>query len=332
MAAFGTTLNEHIRRAEDRHPQATGALTGLLYELALATKVVSREVNRAGLLAEMLGLTGETNVHGEQVQKLDQYAHDTLVRLLGRSGRVALLGSEEDPAPILIPAEVKPGSYVVLFDPLDGSSNIDVAGSIGTIFSIYRMRGTSAADGGELVRCGGEQVAAGYVIYGSSTILVYTAREGVHGFTLDPTVGEYLLSHQNVRCPPRGSTYSVNEGNSARWSKSQRRLVEWFKESDPGSGRPYSLRYVGSLVADFHRTLLKGGVFMYPGDADNPRGKLRYLYEAAPLALIAEEAGAAAWDGERRILEIAATALHERTPLYIGSREDVATAVGILRG
>jgi len=328
----GTTLAQHIRLTERAHPQATGEFSMLLQEIVVATKVVSREVNRAGLLEEVLGLTGETNVQGEEVKKLDTYANDTLVRVLGMSGKVAIMGSEEDEGPILPPDDVDRGRYAVLFDPLDGSSNIEVIAPIGTIFSIHRVADPAAATVADLVRPGHEQVAAGYVIYGSSTVLVYTARNGVHGFTLDPTVGEFLFSHPNMRIPARGRTYSVNEGNHARWSEGQRRAVDWFKQEAPEDGRPYGMRYIGSFVADFHRTLLRGGIFMYPADSKSARGKLRYLYEAAPMALICTEAGGAASDGQRPILDIEPRDLHERTPLYIGSRDDVERVVERLAG
>jgi fructose-1,6-bisphosphatase I len=328
---LGTTLTQHIRHHERRHPGATGEFSMLLGELALAAKVISREVNRAGVLEEVLGLTGQVNVQGEEVQKLDHYANETLVRVLGRSGHVAALASEEVAEPIALPEDAPRGRYVVLFDPLDGSSNIDVNVSIGTIFSIHRRRGDDGPAGlDELLRPGSEQVAAGYVIYGSSTLLVYTARNGVHGFTLDPTVGEFLLSHEDLRIPGHGSFYSVNEGNACRWSRRQAAYVDWLKQEDRASGRPYKSRYVGSLVADFHRTLLTGGIFMYPEDSKSPSGKLRYLYEAAPLALVCEEAGGSASDGRRPILERRPETLHERTPLFIGSRDDVAAAEGFL--
>ena len=333
MEALGTTLTHHIRTSEKLHPEATGEFSMLLAEIATASKVISREVNRAGILEGILGLAGRTNVQGEEVQKLDDYANRTLVTVLGRSGHVAAMASEEVEGPILPPPGAPRGRYVVLFDPLDGSSNIDVNASIGTIFSIRRRR----SEGGEgtledLVRPGSEQVAGGYVIYGSSTVLVYTARNGVHAFTLDPSVGEFILASRDIRIPARGRTYSVNEGNTCRWDAAVQRLVGWYKQEDPAGGRPYGHRYIGSLVADFHRTLLKGGIFLYPADRHSPDGKLRYLYEAAPLGLVCEQAGGAASDGRERILDKKPRSLHERTPLYIGSREDVAAAERLLAG
>ena len=291
-----------------------------------SAKIISSRVSKAGL-ADILGLTGEVNVQGEAVQKLDDFANRTLVHCVEAGGHVCVMGSEEVEEPIPIPPQYPKGKYVLQFDPLDGSGNIDINASIGTIFSIHRRK--SAGDGpGTLDDClqpGRDIVAAGYVIYGSSNMLVYSTGHGVHGFTLDPAIGEFLLSHENIRIPSAGDTYSINEGNYSRWAPEVRSWVDWIK-SDEGGRKPYSLRYIGAMVADFDRTLLRGGIFAYPGDSKNANGKLRLLYEASPLAFIAEAAGGAASDGARRILDIEPTTLHQRTPLYIGSVEDVRDA------
>ncbi|GBD33503.1 Fructose-1,6-bisphosphatase class 1 [bacterium HR33] len=286
-------------------------------------------MRRAGLL-DVLGRAGRKNVQGEEQQKLDVLANEAIKNAVGGSGRVCVLASEEEEEPIIPPADVNPGKYVLLFDPLDGSSNIDVNVSIGTIFSIHRR----VSPGGpgtlrDLLQRGRDQVAAGYVIYGSSTVLVYSSGQGVHGFTLDPSIGEFLLWNADIRTPPMGRYYSVNESHWTRWSEGYRRAVSILKGLD-GKGRGKNARYIGSLVADFHRNLLAGGVFLYPGDSAAPRGKLRLLYEAAPLAMIAEQAGGAASDGVRPILDIEPEELHQRTPLVIGSREDVALVERVL--
>ena len=321
------TLYRHIIEQERKFPEATGQLSDLLADIALACKLISLEVNRAGLLG-ILGFTGGENVHGEQVKKLDVYAHDTLVRSMEASGHLCAIASEESENFIPVKEQYmgdRPMSkYIIHFDPLDGSSNIEANISIGTIFSIYKRKSKSGP--GTLEDClqrGVEQVAAGYIIYGSSTVMVYTTGQGVHGFTLDPTVGEFLLYHENIKIPKRSRTYSVNEGNYSKWNPNLRKYIDDLKQTDIDKGRPYSARYVGSLVADFHRNLLYGGLFMYPGDSKNPNGKLRLLYEANPLALIVEQAGGRASDGKNSILEIIPLDLHQKTPLYIGSEEDV---------
>lgn len=321
------TIDRHIIDEERRHPQATGAFSNVLYDIALAAKLISREVRRAGLV-DILGKAGKTNVHGEAVKKLDEYAHEVMFRALDHCGHLCLMASEEEEDVLHIPEEFPVGNYVLLYDPLDGSSNIDANISVGTVFSVHRK--ISQGERGALEDClqpGVRQVAAGYVLYGSSTMLVYTTGRGVHGFTLDPSIGEFLLSHPNMRIPAPGQRiYSVNEGNYANWLEPQRRLVDHFKGADGSGSRPFSGRYVGSMVADVHRTLLYGGIFMYPADRKNPRGKLRLLYEAAPMAMIAEQAGGRASDGVRDILSIQPQELHERTPLYIGSAAYVEMA------
>ena len=315
-----TTVQQHILDEERLHPAATGDFTQLLTSMIVAAKIISREVNKAGLV-KILGETDNINVHGEIVMKLDEFAQQTIYRAMGSCGHLCVMASEESEGIIPIPDGGKRGKYVLMFDPLDGSSNIDVNASIGTIFSIQRKI-TDREDGNETdcLQAGFKQLAGGYFIYGSSTMMVYTTGNGVHGFTLDPSLGEFLLSHETIRTPSRGKIYSINEGNQHKWDAGTRRYIEYLKEDDKQKGHPYSLRYIGSLVADFHRNLLKGGIFLYPG----PKGKLRLLYEASPLAMVAEQAGGAASTGEKRILEIQPTSLHQRVPLIIGSREDVA--------
>jgi len=323
----GWTLERHIVERMRTTPHATGEFTQLFQQIALAGKIIASRVNQAGL-AGMLGVTGAVNVQGEQVQRLDEFANRTIIRSVEAGGHVGLMASEEVDDPIAIPPGYPVGKYVLLFDPLDGSSNIDVNVSIGTIFSIHRRLVLNEMPTiRDCLQPGYKQVAAGYIVYGSSTMLVYTSGEGVHGFTLDPSVGEFFLSHENIRIPARGHIYSINEGNEHNWHEGTRRWVKWLKTPDRVQGRPYSQRYVGSLVADFHRTLLKGGVFAYPGDKQNLNGKLRLLYEASPCAMIAEAAGGAASTGTERILDLIPTELHQRVPLYIGSRDDVADAV-----
>jgi len=325
---YGWTLERHILEEQRAHAAATGEFTRLFQQLALAGKIVGSRVNQAGL-AGVLGVTGEVNVQGERVQKLDVFANQALIHCTEHGGQVCLMASEEVDDPIPIPTGYPRGKYVLMFDPLDGSSNIDVNISIGTIFGVHR-RVTRGSDEPALRDClqpGYKQVAAGYIIYGSSTMFVYTTGQRVHGFTLDPSVGEFFLSHPNIQIPRRGSMYSVNEGNESKWDPKVRDWVRWLKTPDKASGRPYSSRYIGTLVADFHRTLLKGGIFAYPADEKNPNGKLRLLYEAAPMAFIARAAGGAASTGTQAILDIVPTELHQRVPLYIGSHDDVDDAV-----
>lgn len=321
-----TTLVQHIRAQEKLNPKATGMFTNLMYEILVAAKFVSLEVNKAGIGENIFGLTGDINVHGEEVQKLDMYANETFIKTVGSSGSVCAITSEECEEPVKMAPEVA-GNYIFMMDPLDGSSNIDVNVSIGTIFSIYRRvsKGPEVTDE-DLLQKGKNQVAAGYIVYGSSTMLVYSSGRGVHGFTLDPALGEFFLSHPDIKIPANGTTYSVNEGNYEYWSDGQKNLINYLKEKDAKTGRPYKLRYVGSLVSDFHRTLLKGGLFMYPGDLKNPDGKLRLAFEANPLAFMVEEAGGQASDGKTRILDIAPTGIHQKVPLFIGSAREVKLA------
>jgi fructose-1,6-bisphosphatase I len=331
-----TTIERFILDQEDRYPEATGELSNLLYDICLAAKIIAASIRRAGLV-NILGTAGVQNVQGEEQQKLDLFANETLKNCLKHTGRVCVMGSEEDNDIIPVPPEYPVGKYAVLFDPLDGSSNIDVNSAVGTIFSIYRRvsmhgRGTSA----DVLQPGCRQVAAGYVMYGSSTMLVYTTGQGAHGFTLDPTIGEFLLSHPRIITPRVGKYYSVNESNFGRWDKGMQMAV-WGLKGDLPEGlgpidvTPKNSRYMGSLVGDFHRNLIAGGIFLYPADTKNPQGKLRLLYEASPMAFLAEQAEGSATDGVNRILDIVPDKLHQRTPLVIGSREDVGFVADTLR-
>jgi fructose-1,6-bisphosphatase I len=314
------TIERHIMEQERQFPEATGALSTILYDLALAAKMIGREVRRAGLV-DIMGQTGQINVHGDQVKKLDEYADDVIFKALDHCGHLCVMASEESEGIRPIPDKFPTGNYALLYDPLDGSSNIDANVSVGSIFSIHRK--ISAGPRGSLEDClqpGSKQVAAGYVLYGSSTMLVYTTGNGVHGFTLDPSIGEFILSHPHMRIPSPGQRiYSVNEGNYVNWTTEQRQLVEHLKGTDGSNDKPFSARYIGSMVADVHRTLLYGGLFMYPGDLQHPIGKLRLLYEAAPMAMIIEHAGGRATDGRRNIMEIQPTDIHQKTPLFLGS-------------
>jgi fructose-1,6-bisphosphatase I len=332
MVNRAITLSQFLLQQERAHPGATGEFTDLLHDIELAAKLINREVIRAGLV-DILGYTGSANVHGETVQQLDRVAHETIYRVLGSTGQLAVMASEEDEDVIPVPAGEPVGRYVVNFDPLDGSSNINANVNIGTIFSVLpRVTREGSGTLADCLQPGHCQVCAGYVMYGSSTMLVYTTGHGVHGFTFEPSVGEFLLSHDDIRTPDRGQIYSVNEGNYFKWDDGVKRYVDWLKIEDEATGRPYSARYVGSLVADFHRNLLYGGIYLYPGDRKSPNGKLRVLYEGAPLAFIAEQAGGAASDGTRRILDIEPASLHQRTPLIIGSAQDVKECESFVQG
>ena len=332
---YGITVSRDILDSQRLHPEATGDLSGLLSELIVAAKTISAEVNMAGL-GDFMGMAGKTNIQGEKVQKLDDFANSAIKRRMARCGYISIMTSEEDADAIPV-MEGYEGKYTLAFDPLDGSSNIDVNVSIGTIFSIHRnLNGQSSDAETNLLQPGRKQVAAGYIIYGSSTILVYTTGDGVHGFTLDPTVGEFFLSHPNIKMPERCKYFSTNEGNNIYWHDEMRRYIDYVKESDKESGRPYSARYIGSLVADFHRNLIAGGIFLYPRDTKNPakaHGKLRLLYEASPLAFIAEQAGGRAiTDDGRNIMDIEPDDLHQRVPLVIGSKYEVDIAEEFFAG
>ena len=323
------TIERFIIEQEKLHPEASGELSGLLYDLALAAKMIANKVRSAGL-ADIIGSAESENVQGETQQKLDVISNEIIIKAVDHGGRLCALASEEEPGIIQIPDSFKCGKYCLLFDPLDGSSNIDVNVPVGTIFSVVRKitRG-SRGEMEDMLQPGRRQVAAGYVIYGSSTMLVYTTGQGAHGFTLDPQLGEFLLSHPNIRIPREGRYLSVNDSYEQHWSADVRALMRRYRGLD-GERQAMSVRYVGSLVADFHRNLLGGGLFAYPANAKTPRGKLRLLYEANPLAFIVEQAGGAATDGASRILDIVPTELHQRTPLYIGSMSDIEIAASML--
>jgi len=313
------TLTEFIIEKQADYPQASGELSRLLSDIGIAAKFVNREVNRAGL-GEVMGYAGEVNVQGEDQKKLDVYANDQFIAALKSGGQCCAIGSEENEDIIILDNEVsRYGKYVVAMDPLDGSSNIESNVSIGTLFSIYRRRTIrGAATLEDFLQPGRNLVASGYVIYGSSTMLVYTTGNGVNGFTLDPSVGLFILSHPEMRYPENGSIYSINEANYFSFPEGVRQYIHYCQEEDPETRRPYSTRYIGSMVADFHRNVIRGGIFIYPGTAKNKNGKLRLLYECNPVAFLAEQAGGIASDGFRRILDIQPVSLHERVPLFVG--------------
>lgn len=315
------TIDHHFLEMQSQFPDATGDFTNLMYDIALAAKVIGREVSRAGLV-DILGMAGRRNIQGEQVQKLDVFANETMVRMNAMTGRVCVMASEE--VNEIIPAHPD-GKYVLVFDPLDGSSNIDVNVSIGTIFSVFRRK--SSYGPGVLEDClqpGRDLVAAGYVVYGSSTMLVYSGGQGVHGFTLDPSVGEFLLSHSSI-ITPKAKYYSINHAYLNRWTPGISALVSWL-QGDATDSPKLSERYIGSMVADIHRNLLAGGIFIYPSDEKNPQGKLRLLYEAAPLSFLAEQAGGYSSNGFKSILDIVPQELHQRVPVFIGERPLVERA------
>ncbi len=325
--AMITTVQQHILQQQRERSEATGEVASgtfswLLSGITLATKMVEAKIRSAGL-SGIYGAAGAQNVQGEQQQKLDVYANEALLHCLGMRDSVAALVSEEDEEPVVINRDPEAGKYIIVFDPLDGSSNIDVNVNVGTIFSVLR-RGPGPIDA-SILQPGWKQVAAGYVVYGPSTVLVYTTGHGVHGFTLDNSIGAFVLSSERMRMPEQGSYYSVNEANAAEWPESYRAYVGRLREG--GLGRAYSSRYIGSLVADFHRTLLKGGVFLYPPTAKQPKGKLRLLYEANPLALLAEQAGGVATNGAGRVLDIVPEGIHQRTAFCFGSRREMETLV-----
>jgi len=324
------TIEAFILEQERKHPEATGELTNLLYDIALGTKVVGAAIRRAGLM-DILGRAGAVNIQGEEQMKLDVFANESMKSALNSAGRVSVMASEEDPEPTMF-AHTDGARYAVLIDPLDGSSNIDVNGAVGTIFSIYRRVSKKTPSVKDVLQPGNMQVAAGYVMYGSSVMLVYTTGSGVHGFTLDPTIGEFVLSHENLRIPEHGVYLSVNESNFYRWARGMQLAVRAFHGEAPEQMKAKNSRYIGSLVADFHRNLIAGGIFLYPGDTRNPKGKLRLSYEANPMAFIAEQAGGAATNGLERILDIVPSELHQRTPLVIGSRHDVEFVTRTLKG
>ncbi|MBA4313476.1 MAG: class 1 fructose-bisphosphatase [Chlorobiaceae bacterium] len=326
------TLERFIHEQEHLYPSATGEFSELLHDLSVAAKLVWREVSKAGLV-NILGSTGRINASGDTVKKLDEFADETIYRAMDFSGHLCVMASEENEDILQIPEEYKSGGYVLLYDPLDGSSNIDANITIGSIFSIYKR--VSSGGKGKLEDClqqGLKQVAAGYIIYGSSTVFVYSTGRGVHGFTLDPSVGEFVLSNEKIVIPQRGKIYSMNEGNYRNWDEGLQKYIQYITEDDKATGRPYSLRYIGTMVGDAHRTLMYGGIFAYPGDKKNPEGKLRLCYECNPMAYIIEQAGGRATDGKKRILEVQPTALHQHTPVFLGSVEDVNLCEEFLQG
>lgn len=325
-------LERFINEQEERFPSATGEFTSVLHSLTLAAKLVWREVSKAGLV-NILGTTQQTNVSGDLLKKLDLFADETVYKTMEHNGHICAMASEESNGIIEIPYKYIGGKYVLLYDPLDGSSNIDANITIGTIFSIFKR--ISSSGKGTLEDClqpGYKQVAAGYIIYGTSTMFVYTTGQGVHGFTLDPSVGEFLLSHENIRIPISGKYYSVNEGNYNLWNQNIQKYMQYLKEEDEKTNRPYSLRYIGTMVGDIHRTLLYGGIFIYPGDKKHPDGKLRLMYECNPMSFVIEQAGGMAITGTKRLLEVEPTSLHQTTPIFIGSIDDVTLCEEFLQG
>lgn len=318
------TLDEYIIQAQNKFPGATGELSQLLRDIGLAAKIISREVNKAGI-TNILGVDGSKNVHGESVKRLDLFADQQLISALDRSMITCMVISEENDG--IVRLNSQGGKYIVYLDPLDGSSNIDVNVSIGSIFSIYmrQPRFDNNLVEKDSLQQGIRQVAAGYVLYGSSTIMVYTTGMGVSAFTLDPSIGEFILSDDDMKIPEKGTIYSINEGSYNSWSLGLKKYIKYCQEDDPDTGRPYSTRYIGSMVADLHRTLITGGIFIYPASKKYPNGKLRLMYECNPHSFIIEQAGGLAIDGKKRIMELEPTSIHQRTPIYIGSPENVET-------
>lgn len=324
------TLGEYIVKNQAEYPNASGELTSLLSSIRRAAKVVNREINRAGLVTDIIGgSNGSHNVQGEAQQKLDVFANDMFKAALEARGEVCGIASEEEDHYVAFNNEQQSNAkYIVLMDPLDGSSNIDVNVSVGTIFSIYRRLSEPGqpVTMEDFLQPGVNQIAAGYVVYGSSTMLVYTTGNGVHGFTYDPSLGSFCLSHENIRIPEQGVIYSINEGNYIKFPEGVKKYLKFCQEQDETTNRPYTSRYIGSLVSDFHRNMLKGGIYIYPSGTNAPDGKLRLLYECNPLAFMAEQAGGLATDGFRRIMEIKPTELHQRTPYFVGSKRMVEKA------
>jgi fructose-1,6-bisphosphatase I len=331
MGLHPLTLAQFLDRNSTVAPDP-GRFSSLLAHISLAGKQLARDLRIAGLL-NMLGTTGETNVQGETVKKLDTIANETFVRVLQQSGAICALASEEMEKPVMVSNRGPQALYMVLLDPLDGSSNTDVNMPLGSIFSVLQHPRTERPpDERDLLHKGTEQVAAGYLLFGPSTMLVFTMGDGVHGFTLDPLLGEFFLSHEAMRMPTRGKIYAANEGNYHKWPVGMKGYFDHLKLEDKATGRPYTGRYSGCLVADVHRILSTGGIYLYPGEVERPEGKLRLLYEANPLALIVEQAGGQASTGTNRILEVEPKKLHQRVPLLIGSRDDVRDAERFLQG
>jgi fructose-1,6-bisphosphatase I len=328
-----TSLNEFIMDRQAEFPFASGELSRILSDIAVASKIVSRDVRQAGLVDHILGAQGEINIQGEEQQKLDVVADQQFIKAFENGGEICGIASEENDDFVAFTSDTaKNGKYVVLFDPLDGSSNIDVNVSIGTIFSIYRRTSEAGtlATLEDMLQIGNEQIAAGYVLYGSSTMLVYTTGHGVNGFTLDPSIGEFCLSHPNMKMPESGRMYAMNEGNIDICEPGIKKYVQYCQSFDNDKGAPYSGRYIGSLVADFHRNMIKGGIYIYPDTTTSPEGKLRLLYECNPLAFIAEQAGGLATTGRNRVLDIQPNKLHQRIPFFCGSKKMVEKAMSLL--
>ena len=328
------TLGEFIVEKQAEYPNAKGELSGILSSIRLVAKVIHRDINKAGLTNNIIGNSGVENVQGEAQMKLDLFAHNTMKQALMSREEVAGFASEEEENFIAFDTERgRNAKYVILTDPLDGSSNIDVNVSVGTIFSIYRRVspiGTPVTLE-DFMQPGNRQVAAGYIVYGSSTMLVYTTGHGVNGFTYDPSLGVFCLSHENIQIPQTGKIYSINEGQYLKFPMGVKKYLKYCQEEDKETQRPYTSRYIGSLVSDFHRNMLKGGIYIYPSATNYPNGKLRLLYEGNPMAFLAEQAGGVASDGYNRILDIQPTTLHQRIPLFIGSREMVKKAEQLMR-
>ena len=332
MGQFPFTLSRFIIQKQAAHPVVTGELSSLLSQIGLVGKLIAQDLRRAGLI-NILGTTGEINVQGETVKRLDEIANETFLKVFHHNGLVCAVASEEMEKPVLLPENWPQAKYMLLFDPLDGSSNTDCNNPLGAIFSVLKCeRKDRMPTEDELVRKGTKQVAAGYLLYGSSTMLVYTVGQGVHGFTLEPGIGEYLLSHERIRMPARGKVYGANEGNYHKWTTGMKKYMDYLKIPDTATGRPYSGRYSACLVADVHRILLGGGIYLYPGELGKPEGKLRLLYEANPLAWVVEQAGGRASTGTMRILDVEAKQLHQRVPLIIGSADDVLEADAFIQG
>jgi fructose-1,6-bisphosphatase I len=321
------TLGQFIIEKQADFPYAKGELSRLLRDIGIAAKIVNREISKAGLI-DIIGETGEINTHGEQQKKMDVYANEQFISALQSGGECCIVVSEENDEHVYIDSEIsKDAKYIVAIDPLDGSSNIDVNVSVGTIFSIYRRKsheGKATLD--DVLQKGTEQVAAGYVIYGSSTMLVYTTGKGVNGFTLDPSIGEFCLSHPEISVPNQGNTYSINEGYYTHLPAGVKKYIKYCQVEDDGTSRPYTSRYTGSMIADIHRNLIKGGIFIYPATSQYANGKLRLVYECNPMAFIVEQAGGKASDGYRRILDIEVTELHQRSAIFIGSQKMIEKA------
>lgn len=325
--AQAKTLGQFIIEKQADFPYAKGELSRLLRDIGIAAKIVNREVNKAGLM-DMQGEAGSTNVQGESQQKLDIYANEQFITALKSGGECCIVASEENEEIVMLDTDVSlDAKYIVAIDPLDGSSNIDVNVSVGTIFSIYRRQSTSGrATLTDVLQKGVNQVAAGYVIYGTSTMLVYTTGKGVNGFTLDPSIGEFCLSHPNMQIPKTGIIYSINEGYYVHFPQGVKSYIKYCQVEDEATHRPYSSRYVGSMIADLHRSMIKGGIFIYPVTAATPGGKLRLVYECNPMSFVIEQAGGRATDGKNRIMELDVNSLHQRTPIFIGSEQMVLKA------